>query len=223
MPDMEYGPETLARQASTIHRVIGPTILLGSGTYFDFEDPESSEITIEDIAYGLGFECRFAGQCVSQATGRRVFYSVAQHSVVMSEIVPPGHEYDALMHEDGEAPCDDMTGPLKSICPDYKAVEKRSEAAIHKRFRVPMKDRQLIKEYDMVMLAMERRDLMPWSGEQWASETAYPVPAEPIVPWGPYKSARAFLRRFREIAPDEVLEMTGLKRLRRDSRRAARQ
>ena len=28
-------------------------ILLGSGTYFDYQHPETSRLTIEDIAYGL--------------------------------------------------------------------------------------------------------------------------------------------------------------------------
>jgi hypothetical protein len=39
--------------------------------------PNEDTIVIEDIAHGLGFMCRFAGQC-------KVFYSVAQHCVIMS-------------------------------------------------------------------------------------------------------------------------------------------
>ena len=58
-------------------RVTGPTIILGSGTYFDFEDPASTPLTIEDVAYGLGYACRFAGQTYSKRLQRRVFYAVA--------------------------------------------------------------------------------------------------------------------------------------------------
>jgi uncharacterized protein len=63
-------------------------ILLGSGTYFYYLEPHSADVTIEDIAYGLAFAGRFAGQCVSRATGKRVFYSVAEHCVRMSLVVP---------------------------------------------------------------------------------------------------------------------------------------
>jgi len=203
----EFGTDTIARQAATIHRVVGPTILLGSGTYYDFESPSTSRLTLEDVAYGLGFECRFNGQCVHRRTKRRVFYSVAEHCVRMSYLVPPGYEYDALMHEVGEVTCGDMNAPLKSLCPDYKTVEKRCETAGLLQFRVPMKDKQLIKEYDIVMLAWERRDLLPWTGEKWSFEPAHPVPEADIEPWGPHEAAEAFILRFKEVAPPEVLDL----------------
>lgn len=187
-------------KVASIRRIKGPTILLGSGTYFDFEDPETSEITIEDVAYGLGYTCRFAGQCWSRILGRRVFYSVAEHCVRMSRAAPPELQFQALMHELGEPVCGDMTGPLKSICPDYKAVEKRCEAAIAAKFGVVMNDPDAIKHLDLRMLATERRDLMRWSGEDWAwTKGAEPFDFE-IIPWSPEAAARAFLTRYKELA-----------------------
>lgn len=44
-----------------IHHIVGPTILLRSSSYFDFELPEESAITIDDIASGLSHICRFTG------------------------------------------------------------------------------------------------------------------------------------------------------------------
>ncbi|AWI57151.1 hypothetical protein [Sinorhizobium fredii] len=184
---------------STIRRAIGPTILLGSGTYFDFDDPESSEITIEDVAYGLGYEGRFAGQCVSRILGGRVFYPVAQHCVLMSHAVEPKLARQALWHEAGEAVCGDMTGPLKSKNPSFKADEKRCEAAILARFGVQITDPEAIKRADIRMLATERRDLLPWNGERWTVEDcALPYDFE-IIPWGPDAAAETWLRRAREL------------------------
>lgn len=197
-------PDIEAMKAASIRKAIGPTILLGSGGYFDFEDPENSPITIEDVAYGLAYTCRFAGQCFSRVLRRRVFYSVAEHCVRMSSEVPVALAYDALMHELGEPVCGDMTGPLKSLCPDYKRIEKRCEAAGMKRFGVTMSDPDTIKLYDLRMLATERRDLLNWHGEDWsANHRAEPFAFE-IIPWDADAAAAEFLRRFYELAPEAV-------------------
>lgn len=185
-------------RASVIRKAIGPTILLGSGTYFDFEDPESSEITIEDIAYGLAFEGRCAGQCFSRLLQRRVFYSVAQHCVLMSLMVPPELQLQALMHEVGEAVCGDMTAPLKSLNPSFKAIEKRCEAAILKRFGITMTDPVALKQADVRMLATERRDLLLWRGEKWSLTDIEPYDFH-ITPWPPEQAAEAFLARYAEL------------------------
>lgn len=186
-------------RASVIRKAIGPTILLGSGTYFDFEDPESSEITIEDIAYGLAFEGRCAGQCFSRILNRRVFYSVAEHCVRMSHAVEPHLAMAALLHEAGEAVCGDMTAPLKSLVPSFKAIEKRCEAAILNRFGVTISDPVELKKADIRMLATERRDLLLWRGERWSMTDIEPYDFE-IVPWPPEGAALAFLERYSELA-----------------------
>ncbi|MBX4920978.1 hypothetical protein HJA76_14890 [Rhizobium bangladeshense] len=188
-----------AMRASVIRKAIGPTILLGSGTYFDFEDPESSQITIEDIAYGLAFEGRCAGQCYSRILERRVFYSVAEHCVRMSRVVRPDLALEALLHEVGEAVCGDMTAPLKSLNPSFKAIEKRCEAAILDRFGVRITDPVELKRADVRMLATERRDLLLWRGERWSIADIEPYEFE-IVPWSPDVAAEQFLCRYRELS-----------------------
>ena len=182
--------------------ITGPVILLGSGTYYSYLTPETSAITIEDIAYGLAYACRFAGQCVSRRTGRRTYYSVAEHCVRMSWLAPPEHRYDALMHELGEGTCGDMTSPMKAICQDFKAIEKRCDAAARGQFGVRMTNPGLIKHLDMVMLATERRDLLPWKGERWAYlGDVHPHPDE-IEPWSPDDAAERFLLAFYVLKPE---------------------
>lgn len=201
---MSAQPTLSEMQERSIRRIKGPTILLGSGTYFDFEAPETSAVTIEDVAYGLAFSCRFAGQTMSRILGRRIFYSVAEHCVRMAHQAPPALRLQALLHELGEAVCGDMTGPLKSLCPDYRSVEKRCEAAIAARFGVEFTDRDAIKELDLRMLATERRDLMFWNGEEWDwTAGAQPFDFE-IIPWAPDEAASRFLRAFILLAPEKV-------------------
>lgn len=191
-----------AMRASVIRRAIGPTILLGSGTYFDFEDPESSEITIEDIAYGLAFEGRCAGQCYSRILKRRVYYSVAEHCVRMSFAVRKELALSALLHEVGEAVCGDMTAPLKSLNPSLKAIEKHCEAAILAHFGVTISDPVELKKADIRMLATERRDLLLWRGEKWSMTDIEPYDFE-IIPWAPEDAANAFLSRYFDLTTQE--------------------
>ncbi|MBX5082129.1 hypothetical protein HJB56_04925 [Rhizobium lentis] len=180
-----------------IRRAIGPTILLGSGTYFDFEDPENSDITIEDVAYGLAFEGRNSGQSYSRILRKRVFYSVAEHCVRMSVAVPEHLALQALMHEAGEAVCGDMNAPLKSLNPSFREVEKRCEAAILAKFGINVTDPVEIKRADLRMLATERRDLLPWAGERWGIDDHKVEPyAFEIIPWTQDVAAEAFLARY---------------------------
>lgn len=186
---------------------LGPTVILGSGTYFSYSEPWASVPTLEDLAYGHAYECRFNGQCRSRRTGRRVFYSVAQHCVLMSHVVAPAIAYDALMHEAEEFICKDLSTDLKRMSPDYKAIARRCQAALFVRFAVPMLDPDAIKAADLRMLATERRDILNWNGERWGIDgKATPYDIE-IEPWEHEEAARAFIARFREIAPDTVREM----------------
>lgn len=189
----------MTTQSAPAFCVPAANILLGSGTYFDFNHPDASELTIEDVAYSLAFQSRFTGQCVSRKTGRRVYYSIAQHCVIMAHYADPLHKLAALMHDVSEATCGDLNSPLKAICPDYKRVEKRCEAAGLARFGVTMTDPAYIKSLDLRMLITERRDLMPWKGEEWV-ENAEPFEAE-IFPWeNPHLAAEVFLSTYRALA-----------------------
>jgi hypothetical protein len=198
---MNDDSEVARLTASTIKTAIGPTIILGSGNYFDYVDPDGSQITLEDVAYGLGYEGRFAGQCYSRILKRRAFYSSAQHSVLMSYAVDEGHEMEALMHEAGEAVCGDMTGPLKSLSPDYKAIEKNCERAILSKFELSIRHKVEIKTADVRMFVTERRDLTAWNGEDWSVDQGDGIAPYgfSVIPWSPDDSALAFLDRYKEL------------------------
>jgi len=135
-------------------------LLTASGKEFDLIDPQPDMIDIVDIATGLANECRFAGQC-------RFFYSVAQHSVLVSHNVPPEHVWEALFHDAAEAYIKDIPSTLKRLLPDYRAIEQKIEGAIRARLGLPAAHTPEVKHADLILLATERRDLMPQGGTAW--------------------------------------------------------
>jgi hypothetical protein len=166
-------------------------IILSSGATFDFDDPWTSEFTIQDIAHGLSNVCRFAGQC-------RVFYSVAEHSVLVSEVAT-GYEYQALMHDAAEAFIGDITRPLKQLLPEYRRIEAEIERAVFARFGVPTPIPQEVKRADLSVLAAEQAQLLSPGADGWA-RTAGVVPA-PIVVRNllPTEAEQRFLGRFSQL------------------------
>lgn len=135
-------------------------LLTHSGVRFDLVDPQPDMINLIDISHGLSNECRYSGQCHS-------FYSVAQHSVLASEIVPAEFALEALLHDASEAYLKDIPRPLKKLLPDYRAIEQRVEAVIRKHFGLPAEKSHPVSEADYILLATERRDLMPASTVEW--------------------------------------------------------
>ena len=174
----------------TVRRIVGPTIKTASGDYFDLEDPDFRSIKIEDIGYALAMLCRYTGHCSA-------FYSVAQHSVLVSTIVPVEHALAGLLHDAAEAYIGDVSKPLKSLLPDYKRIEARIEAAVFKRFGLPEVLPDAVKRADLILLRTEQRDLMDAEGEDWTyTEGVAPLLAR-IHPQSSKLARDSFLSRFK--------------------------
>lgn len=63
-------------------------------------------VDIKDIAHALSLKCRFTGHC-------RTFYSVAEHSMRVAELVRPELKLAALLHDAAEAYLPDFARPIK--------------------------------------------------------------------------------------------------------------
>jgi len=175
----------------------GPWIRAFSGTRIYFLTPKKSEFRIEDIAHGLSNVCRFTGQ-VRQA------YSVAQHSVHVSQLVPAQHGLKALLHDAAEAYMGDTPGPLKALIPGFKEIEDRILDEIFHTFGLSLEIPPIIKMMDNVLLATEARDLMAHDGEDsrellgdWDLGGVKPHFSR-IIPWSAFRAEHEFLYWFKQ-------------------------
>ncbi len=168
-------------------------VALHSGASFDLLDPWNSDFAIEDIAHGLAHVCRYAGQCSG-------FYSVAEHSLLVSEMVPE-FELEALMHDAAEAFLGDITRPLKQLLPDYKVIERNVEAAIFHRLGIDRTNVTAIKSADLRVLAAEQAQIMPSGTNAWAAAAGV-EPAPILVRFlAPPTAKRQFLERYEQLMP----------------------
>lgn len=95
--------------------------------FFDFKKPEEYEYDIREIAHALSNLCRYTGHV-------RRFYSVAEHSVLVSKLVPKEYALEGLLHDASEAFCGDVSKPLKTLLPAYERIEEGVQAAICSSF-----------------------------------------------------------------------------------------
>ncbi len=153
-------------------------------------DPDPGTIDIRDIAHALSLLCRFNGHCHG-------FYSVAEHCVRISRIVPPEHAMWGLMHDAAEAYISDLPRPVKRAMPDFVRFEDELLERIMAHYDLPWPMPAEVKHADDVLLATEMRDLMADPPEPWGLGVD-PLP-DPIEPLSPTDAEAAFLARFEEL------------------------
>lgn len=180
---------------------------MGSGKGIDLNNPRPEDVDFNDIAAALSLICRFNGALTHPSR----FYSVAQHSVLVAELMEPRVQVYGLLHDAHEAYFGDDITPKKRLLAvavpeaarwleDMKAAW---DAAIWSAARLAAPDEKLheqIKAADTMALSIERMNLLAepvdaTTRAAWAflpiplSATIYPLP--PVEAHGMFMSAMA--------------------------------
>lgn len=179
-----------------------------SGRKFYPFAPRIEDVDIADIAHSLARQCRFNGHCSA-------FYSVAEHSVNVSAVVPPPDALWGLLHDAAEAYISDIVRPIKPFLviigrsppdPDiaeklkfFRTVEAEILQVIGRRFGLPWPVPRSIDVADLRMLATERRWLFDDRQPPWGDiENVQPYSIQPQL-LDPVQAEAKFVCRFREL------------------------
>jgi hypothetical protein len=133
---------------------------------------------------------------------------VAQHCVLGARFyINKGNNFLAkefLLHDATEAYVGDLIRPVKVEIPQFQEIEKEFERAISNRFSLPCPMSLGCKTMDSIMLAWEKRDLLP-NSEDWPflpDIRSYAFPK--MVPWSWEKSYTEYLKTFKELFNEDI-------------------
>ena len=157
-----------------------------SGNRINILTPDSTYIDINDIAYSLSGIARFNRHTryPEDFDDYTPIYSVAHHSYIGANLINsitkrPDFALAFLLHDAHEAYTNDIPGELKKVIRMYTSVldfiEERLDQAIQTTLGLPTPYKELIKEWDSLMLFIEAFILMPSKGIGWQFHPSVPA------------------------------------------------
>ncbi len=164
--------------------------------------------SVEVIAHSLAHICRWTGHT-------RVFYSVAQHCMLASLMVPEWCALEALMHDAAECLTGDVSSPLKRQLRSAQLQEITlwfdAGLAGREQLMIGGDSGRLVKKADELLARLEARDLLgigpaqlaahfgadcdPQDTEEWEMVTRVRC----VQPVGPEIAKRWWLMRYKDL------------------------
>jgi len=141
--------------------------------------------SLSEIAHSLAHINRFTGHA-------KRTYSVAEHSLLVADMVAhaglgPMEQICALMHDAHESITGDVATPIKEVLGDawyrFERAEQNALLGAYGLVDAMADHAKTVKHYDLMALATERRDLLPYFAH---TNTPWPVidtPGAEIQPW----------------------------------------
>ena len=170
-----------------------------SGQLFDILAFDPFAITLEDVAHGLSNICRFGGHTA------KGFYSVAQHSVLVSELCDTADAAAGLLHDAPEAYLGDVISPLKRQpgMETYRDIEAKMAHAVAVRFGLPTAAAPPSVELaDRLAVFLEMEQLMAGTPMKYGLQVARPDLSDlgvTINPLPPAEAKALFLAQAEEL------------------------
>ncbi len=162
----------------------------------------ASDVRIEDIAHALAMTCRFTGHCPH-------FYSVAQHSVLVSQNCQV-HKLWGLLHDAAEAYCADLARPVKLGLREkgvgtFDEIERSIMGAVCANFGLHGDEPSEVKRADSMLLVTEAKvffgDTELYLEWHHRPENGFDMIEPPIiVPWDWVTAEGAFLDAFKFLS-----------------------
>ncbi|BAQ50267.1 hypothetical protein [Methylobacterium aquaticum] len=174
----------------------GPLVYFGRGRRIDVYNFTAADLPPTEMAAGQARLHRFGGAGIP---GRGM--TVAQHAFNLSHVVGdcPDRQRAALIHDAPEMFTGEVPRPIKSVCPDFVAVDDRIMLRLGEVFGVPAWAFEAIKEADTRIASDERLfmfdDLDP-EDEQRCRERQLGITITPVTET---VAANAWLRRFYQL------------------------
>lgn len=163
----------------------------GKPRLVDVNHLQPSEIHIADIAHALSLQCRYGGHL-------KEHYSVAQHCVLVSQIVEridPTAARWGHMHDAAETYLVDVLHPIKRHLGQYRQLEERVLKRLAVHFGLPWPIPSIVEQIDHELAVIEQIQL-----QNAVFPTLPDLPGlKTIEPWSAIVAEMAFLERFLEL------------------------
>lgn len=175
-----------------------------SGRQFFPVQPKLEDILIEDIAHALAHQNRWAGHT-------RHPFSVGQHSVLCSRLVPEADALWALLHDASEAYLVDVPRLIKRLpaMTMYRVIEAVLQKNIYLKFGLVGDEPETVKHADLLMMVAEAQDLLPTLHQGWPEPIRLGYAARPDFRitdcWSATRSKSEFLKRFEALTAARVV------------------
>ena len=191
-----FSEQQAGKTISVLGGLMDPKAYIGTftGRKVTVFNPNPEDIVIEDIAASLSKVCRFTGHCSR-------FYSVAEHSVYVSMIVPAEDARWGLLHDATEAYLGDLVRPIKRQ-PEmafYVEAERKFQRCIAQVFALTHEIPDSVIRADNNLLLTELIQLMKNVDVMNPNISGYEILDIKLMTLSPHEAERFFIDRYVEL------------------------